>query len=266
MPFLERAAARIYYETYPANYSDAGAGWVTLINGHARTSSDFRAFAKFLSEKGKSVLTLDNRGSGRTTSPPFSFDDMLDDVVALWDSLHIARSHVLGISYGGVISQNLAALHPSRVQSLVLASTTAESRHLDEGRRLADLSMDQRQKELARYFGSQFAKQNAILFQSLVKQMAKSFDDPGLAQNARSQKAALNQFDFRERLSQIQCPCLILHGTDDRVIGVESARELHKYIASSTLELFDGVGHLFLAETPRRFYDTALAFFEANDS
>lgn len=262
MAFLSRGSARIYYETFDA-VSRAGRGWVTLVNGHARSSTDFRAFAKHLSENDFSVLTFDNRGCGQTESPPFMFQDMLGDVIALWDDLEIKQTHLLGISYGGVISLNLAATHGPRIRSLVLASTTCQSRHLG-GRRLAELPLAEREAEMAQYFGPAFGEKNPVLFRSLVKQMARVFDDENFVARARQQRSALDQFDFRDKLVKIRCPTLVIHGKDDRVIAPVSAEELQHSIPGSSIELWDDIGHLFLAESPRRFYETCTQFFSAH--
>ena len=93
--------AEIYYEEVNPNSSNV----VTLVNGHTRTSSDFRMMARILGEAGLRVLALDNRGAGKTkVSRPFSIDDFCNDVVALWDALKIQSSSLLGISMGGFIS------------------------------------------------------------------------------------------------------------------------------------------------------------------
>jgi pimeloyl-ACP methyl ester carboxylesterase len=263
MPFFQRGSAKIYFEVFSPEGSDRGQ-WVTLINGHARSSTDFKAFAKYLSGIGYSVLTPDNRGSGKTESPPFIFADMLQDVVALWKDLGIARTHLLGISYGGVISENLAASNPQTVASLVLTSTTCQSSYLNSDRRLAELPLPERMVEMANYFGSEFANRNPVLYKSLIKQMSAVFDDDVFVQKARKQRIALNLFDFRILCSSIKAPTLILHGADDRVIVPESAQGLHQLIAGSQLEIWDGIGHLFLAEAPRRFYERASDFFQSN--
>lgn len=262
MAFLSRGSARIFYEVYtPAAQSRAA---VTLVNGHARSSTDFRAFAKFLTERGFTVLLFDNRGAGQTETGPFTFEEMVEDILGLLDSQNVSKTYLLGISYGGVICQNLAARFPNRVRALVLASTTAESRFLDSSRRLSELPLDVRQKEMSRYFGSAFTQKNPVLFKSLIKQMAGGFDDEDFVEKARMQRRALNEFDFSHLLSQIQCPTLVLHGLEDEVIAPDSARLLQKNIPGSELELWEGVGHLFLAEAPKRFYERVLKFFETH--
>ncbi|MCK4963645.1 MAG: alpha/beta fold hydrolase, partial [Dehalococcoidia bacterium] len=73
------------------------------------------------------VIAFDNRGVGRTDAPdvPYSTAMMADDTTGLLDALGIEKAHVLGLSMGGFIAQELAVKYPQRVKSLVLAATAA---------------------------------------------------------------------------------------------------------------------------------------------
>ena len=105
--------------------------WVTLINGHNRSLSDFRLFGRYLVGRGWRVLVLDNRGAGQTkTLAPFSMADMVSDVGALWEAEAVARTRLLGISMGGFIAQALAVEKAARVAGLVLVSTAMNQRHI----------------------------------------------------------------------------------------------------------------------------------------
>jgi pimeloyl-ACP methyl ester carboxylesterase len=72
------------------------------------------------------LVLVDNRGSARSGLPAASFDvaDMAADVVAVLDGAGIRQAHVLGVSLGGMVAQELAIDHPGRVDALVLVSTT----------------------------------------------------------------------------------------------------------------------------------------------
>ena len=84
---------------------------VTLICGHMRNLRDFSSLALFLRRAGHAVLTLDNRGAGKTQSAPtFTLLDMAHDVAAVWAELGIRSSHIVGFSMGGLIAQQVAAL------------------------------------------------------------------------------------------------------------------------------------------------------------
>jgi 3-oxoadipate enol-lactonase len=72
------------------------------------------------------VISFDNRGSGHTDAPdqPYSIRMMAEDTAGLMDALGIEKAHVLGISMGGYIAEELAMAWPGRVTGLVLATTS----------------------------------------------------------------------------------------------------------------------------------------------
>jgi pimeloyl-ACP methyl ester carboxylesterase len=73
------------------------------------------------------VITFDNRGAGNSDKPkgPYSITQMADDTVTLMDHLGIAKAHIIGVSLGGMIAQEVAINHPERVSKLVLGCTYA---------------------------------------------------------------------------------------------------------------------------------------------
>jgi pimeloyl-ACP methyl ester carboxylesterase len=99
--------------------------WLVLIQGMGLDRSGWGPVLRKLRWRFRLVL-VDNRGSGRSGPPPASFDvaDMAADVVAVLDEAGIRRAHVMGVSLGGMVAQQLAVDHPERVDALVLVSTT----------------------------------------------------------------------------------------------------------------------------------------------
>ena len=79
-------------------------------------------------EKHFRTIVFDNRGVGRSAKPPgpYTIHEMADDAAGLLNALEIRRAHVVGVSMGGMIAQELALRHPEHVQSLVLACTFPE--------------------------------------------------------------------------------------------------------------------------------------------
>ncbi|MGD9302138.1 MAG: alpha/beta fold hydrolase, partial [Desulfobacterales bacterium] len=71
------------------------------------------------------VIAFDNRGAGRSDKPAMEYSIRLfaDDTAGLMDALDISKAHILGISMGGYIAQELALNYPAKIKSLVLGCT-----------------------------------------------------------------------------------------------------------------------------------------------
>ncbi len=245
MPFLERDKARIYFETY----GETGP-FITLINGHTRSSRDFRLLSKALVEAGFRCLCFDHRGCGLTEDlGSFTIQDMISDIVALWAHLEITKTHVLGISMGGMIAQILAVQYQEIVDRLILISTaSAEQKisNLDAGPWGTDLkSIENR---LLSYVTDEFQERNKLLLQAMAKQIQNSVQTEKFDERARAQRQALTKLDNTHLLAKIKAKTLILHGQDDKIIPIKAAFDLSAAIANSQLLTKKGVGHLLLAE------------------
>jgi 3-oxoadipate enol-lactonase len=262
MPILERPNAKINYEIW----GEGDVPTITLLNGFTRTLKDLRAMGRFFVEHGWRVVALDNRGAGQTEiTGGFTLQESADDVLAVWDVLGIKQSHVLGISYGGLLSMVLGLRAPTRVKSLTLVSTTAQWNNL---KIKTDSGSSQRwdpDDSFLRYFSPSFVEGHKILVRSLSKEMAKAFQDPILMQGAQAQRAAMNGFDLSGQLAQLKMPVIIIHGSDDKVVDVGVAGDLASQIPHAKFEVFEECGHLLLAENPRRLYDAALGFVKENE-
>ncbi len=245
MPFFASDNAELYYEIW----GDGQGPWITLLNGLSRTSSDFKAMARFLNERNWRVLLLDNRGAGKTESPlGFTIDDSARDVVRLWDHLKIRSSALLGISYGGLLAMHVAVDAASRISRLILVSTSARS---------ADIH---RTQDISLYFSESFRDQHQIMIKAFVKEMEQAFVDPTRAGKAAAQRKAMEGVDITPQLGKIKVPTLVLHGSEDGIIPLSVGEKIAAAIPTAQMEAFEGVGHLLLAETPKRLYDRVWEF------
>ncbi len=108
------------------NYERAGEGEpLLLIQGMtANLLAWGRPFSSLLEER-FDVISFDNRGMGLSSpvTEGFSIAEMAADTAALLEALEIESAHVLGISMGGMIAQELALAHPEQVRSLTLGCT-----------------------------------------------------------------------------------------------------------------------------------------------
>jgi 3-oxoadipate enol-lactonase len=257
MPILETSDAAIFFETH----GESG-HWVTLINGHTRSSSDFRMMARQLLESGKfRVLLFDNRASGKSEARgQFTLSDMCADVRALWDHLLIPKSAVLGISMGGVIAQGLAIEVPTRVSKLILVSSAPEESFINStgGGWIAEGNF--LEEKMRSYFAPSFVDRNPILFLTMIKQIRQALISGAFAKKSELQRNALRGVTWTNRLNQITAPTLIIHGEMDQVVDPAAAKIFKNNIRDSQLSLIPNAGHLLLAEAPKELYRLVIDF------
>lgn len=261
MSQLELKTATIFYEASEHLHTRPV---VTLVNGHTRSSKDFRLLAKNLHSRGFATLSLDNRGSGQTmVSGPFSFEDMADDIIQLWRHLGISRSHLLGISMGGMICQRVAALHSDMVSGLILISTMPSNKWITPHASLPwGTSLEMVHHKLNYYFDPSFNVRNKLLVDAMAKQIFAAIREGTFSQDAHSQRKAMAAVGDLTTLDEtISCPTLIIHGETDQIIDPEASRQLSLHIKSSRLELIKNCGHLLLAECPQLLYAMVVEFF-----
>ncbi|HEV2533262.1 alpha/beta hydrolase [Phenylobacterium sp.] len=203
------------------------------------------------------VLAYDQRGLGQTQKPDaaYSMADYADDAAALMDSQGWDEAFVIGVSFGGMVAQELALRHPKRVTKLVLACTSPggvggasfpfhEIEHLKgeaRARYLIPISDTRRDEAWARAHPETYA-------QFIEMAAADPFaGEPGHAMGAHRQLEARAAHDTWERLPQIACPVLIAAGRYDGIALPETQERMAARIPGATLQVFDG-GHLFMIQ------------------
>jgi 3-oxoadipate enol-lactonase len=211
------------------------------------------------------VIAFDNRGIGESDVPdgPYTTAQMAGDAAAVLDAADLPRAHVVGTSLGGMIAQELALLHPERVDRLVLACTTPGGERaapmplqtvelLQEG---ASLPPD---VALRRFVANALAPDapDALVDEIVAARLANPFDAAGWA----AQGAAGAAFDAYDRLGAIESPTLVVHGTADAVVDPRNSELLAALIPDARLEWVDGGGHLFFWEQPGRFVEIVRGF------
>ena len=101
---------------------------ITFLHALGSNADLWRGDAAALSDRYR-VVSMDARGHGASdvVEPAGSFDDLVADVVAVWDALGIERSAVVGLSLGGMTAFGLALAHPERVTGIVAADCRADA-------------------------------------------------------------------------------------------------------------------------------------------
>ena len=203
---------------------------------------------------------------------------MADETAGLLDHLDIPRAHVLGLSMGGMIAQELALRHPQRVDRLVLAATfprpddhqrAVQKNILDAlGGSVSDtgvVSIDTAnvnplsffQQLLPLVFTPEFI--NTQLMQ--LMQMFSGALQYGFDLNAiMAQAAAIQAHDTVDRLSQISAPTMVLHGDADRLIPPNNGEFLARHIPHAKLVKLANGSHGFNFEQRDAFNTAVLDF------
>jgi 3-oxoadipate enol-lactonase len=200
------------------------------------------------------VVRYDTRGHGASGVPnePATITRLGRDLLALLDHLAIAQAHVCGLSLGGITAQWLAAHHPNRVNSLVLANTAARIGSAEGWEaRIAAVSHGGMaavgEAVLARFFSPAFRASNSALVATYGATLAAT--NP---QGYCACCAALGSADLRPLLEHITAPTLIIAGTYDEATPPAQSEELHTAILKSELVLL-AAGHLSNVEQPDAF-------------
>lgn len=213
------------------------------------------------------VVTFDNRGFGGSdlTPGPYTTLQLARDALAVLDDVEIERAHVIGISLGGMIAQELALDAPERIRKLVLCSTTAggpESVPMPE----KTVALMGRQPELDPQEAMRLFVENALSADApaaLVDEIVEyRTANPPDGAGWYAQAGAGMAHDAMDRLGDIRAQTLVIHGTADNVVDAGNAPLIANAIPGARLELFDGVGHLLPWERPEEFVALVEEFFE----
>jgi pimeloyl-ACP methyl ester carboxylesterase len=206
------------------------------------------------------VIVFDNRGVGDSDVPegPYAVAQMADDAIAVLDAAGVDDTHVLGVSLGGYIAQELALTHPDRLRKLVLAST-APGGPKSVPMPAAGLEAFGRFPTMEREAGLRLMVENSLGAYG-VREQPELVEEiyryrlergPTLA-GWQAQAYAGATFDAYDRSSRIAAPTLVLQGGGDNVVDPRNADLLAELIPNARLELIPDRGHLMVWQEAER--------------
>lgn len=221
------------------------------------------------------VILFDQRGMGQSDKPEtvYTMADYAADAAGILDALGIAKAHVVGFSFGGMVAQELAILHPAKVCKLVLVGTTSggaggSSYPIHE---FLDLDAETRARRGLEVMDNTFTpkwqaenpKEAARLVRERMILAARRADDAALEAGKRRQLKARAEHDCYDRLHLIKAPTLVIAGDRDGQAPVELARNLTARIQGARLVEVPGAHHTLLGGGPAA-YDAMLEFLSAD--
>jgi 3-oxoadipate enol-lactonase len=215
-------------------------------------------FLDLLEGEGFELILYDHRGIGDSDPSPdiYSIADLADDAASVLDAIGIEQAHVLGLSMGGMVAQELALRHPEKVRTLTLAGTTPGGSRSEQTpqatvERFGSAITSGSEEEVLRAawdlnvsapFAADLARWEAFRMMSGETRVPRKV--------VLDQLQAITGHDTLDRLEQVSAPTLVLHGTDDQMLPAANARLIAARIPGADLHLFEDAGHVFMWEHP----------------
>lgn len=261
MPEITHGNLKVYYESH--GQGDA----LILIRGLGSNADHWYPQLPDLSGHFR-VITFDNRGIARSSDPggAFTIKDMAEDTIGLMDALGIKQAHVLGVSMGGMIAQEMAIAHPQRVRSLILVVTHCGGKHQvmadDSVRRklqrmVGEGTLEARTDAIDAFFAYQTIEERPQVVQTFAN---VSMQHPAGPRILQRQLEAVAGHDTYDRLERIKAPALVLAGEQDALIPPENADILADRIPNAKSRVVPGGGHQILVEQPQLCNQVIVAF------
>jgi pimeloyl-ACP methyl ester carboxylesterase len=269
--YAQSSKVKIWYECLSPN--DVPKGNILLNIGMGANCMFWppKFIQSFINE-GYQVIRYDSRGTGLSdwmenwdSKNPYLLTDMANDAVAVLDELHIEKVHIIGLSLGGMIAQEVAIAYPERIVSLTLLSTSPNVADAElQGMSIIKLlrtaisvlpSIKYRimggEKNLAKEV---IAKTISVFgYDDLnIKELAELtiYD---LKKRKGTNLRAINQHRVAaactrsryELLKKLTIPTFIVHGTADQFFPIDHGKKILELIPNATILWLDGVMHQF---------------------
>ena len=261
MPYTDAPGFRMYYEEHGSGFP------LLLINGLGSDHLEWLHQLPVFASHGR-VVVFDNRGTGRTGVPPgpYTTGQMADDAASLLRALGIPRAHVLGVSLGGMIAQEVALRHPDLVDGLVLGCTGpgGELAVRPSPEAMAAFALakgEDPEAELRRMlpflYSDACMREQPGEVEGFVR---RRLEHPTPPEGYLAQLSAAVSHDASSRLEKVRARTLVITGDADRLVDWENSRRLAGRIPGATLVVLPGAPHRLFAETAAAFNLEVLRF------
>jgi pimeloyl-ACP methyl ester carboxylesterase len=267
MPAIRVNGINIYYELHGEGIP------LVLIMGLRRNLEWWYCQIPELSKQFK-VIAFDNRGAGRSDKPDMEYSIRLfaDDTAGLMEAMGIHHAHILGVSMGGYIAQELALNYPDKVRSLILGCTSCGGKRavLMSEERINKFTANEGltpdeilRKDMDIYFSDRFIVENPDKVQKFIDISLRYYQP---ADAFLRQFAACLKHDTANRLNKLKVPVLVVAGDDDPMVPSQNSLILKELLPASELYLFPNRRHGFFIEEAIKFNQKIIEFFRSVDN
>jgi pimeloyl-ACP methyl ester carboxylesterase len=248
VPDIVAGGLRIYYER-------RGIGAPLLfLNGSGATLARSRLLVDLFTGR-FDVVAHDQRGLGRTAMPPgpYSMAQYAADAVAVLDALEWSTARVAGVSFGGMVAQELAATFPNRVERLALLCTSPGGANASYPlHEVAQLSDAERAAVRPVLLDTRFTPEwlathpnDERLAAMMTDRSAPAVEE--VARGETEQLMARARHDVTDRLGAITCPTLVACGRYDGIAPVANGEAIAGRVPNAELRVYEG-GHAFFVQ------------------
>ena len=232
-------------------------------------------FCRRIAARGFRVIRFDNRDIGKSShlsggkritlaeflkwrflkvpiAAPYKLRDMAEDTIGLMDVLGIKSAHVVGMSMGGMIAQEIAISHPQRVRSLTsIMSTTGYPKMPQPTREASAVLLAPPPTTKEEYFArhaqtwkilraGSFPEDEALDHARAERTFARGLNPAGVGRQLRAVMASGSR---KERLHSVKAPTLVIHGTVDPLVPPANGKDTAASIPGAKLLMIEGMGH-----------------------
>ena len=252
-------------------YEDAGAGEpLVLVQGLATDHFGWMLQVPELSKHYR-VITFDNRdvGQSKQADGPYAIADMARDALSLADHLELDTFHLLGMSMGGAIAQEMALIAPERLRTLTLVVTfggggnwaTERARLWAEIRGRIDHEMH---LDWLLLFGMSEQFYDSPERVEYSKQLMRANPHPQSTEAFQRQVDASGRHETRDRLASISVPTHVIGAEHDTLVPVWKSKEIAELIPGADYSVMPDAPHALNMERAQEFNSLVLEWLRAN--
>ena len=243
------------------------APWITFSNSLMTNIHMWDEQVELLSDSWR-VLRYDQRGHGKTeaSEPPYNFDMLANDVVALWDALEIRQSVFCGLSMGGATGLSLCLNHEKRLSAFIgcdmpyQTSPEFSAMWTERIQMAKKVGIDQMAMPTAeRWFVPEFTKnpQNEHTIEKICS-MVRTTSMQGYVGCCN----ALQGVAYANLIKNIKTPTFLISGDKDPAANPKVMRPLAEAITGAKLHVIENCGHISNMESPENFNNAILGFLK----
>ncbi|SCK09850.1 Pimeloyl-ACP methyl ester carboxylesterase [Variovorax sp. HW608] len=260
MPFADSRGRQIYYERH-------GEGRAVLFCHGAGSNAATWWQQLPVFSRHYTCITMDIRCFGRSAAPieEFVLENFVEDVTRILDKEKLDKVSLVGQSLGGMIGLKLALTHPDRLAAFIGCDTSLAINHpvlleILAARRISQRAVAIEQRSMGRWFLENHPDKAGLYAQ------INHFNPSTHSISADRWDAAIGSLMQPDRLvpmealGQVQCPTLMLVGSEDPIVPVAVAREVVPLVPGAELVVVDDAGHSTYFEKPVEFNQKVLEF------